>query len=85
MSVLAPKLPTQRKPGPYPAKRRCKSCRCFLRTCNPGPLCDPCSKPKLELTSEAEVLERVASISDYHERRKAFEALAEAQEEREAA
>jgi len=42
MSVIALKPPTERKPGPYKAKRRCSSCRCFLRTCNPGPLCDPC-------------------------------------------
>lgn len=44
MSVIQLRPPTKRKPGPYKAKRRCAnpSCRCFLRTCNPGPLCDPC-------------------------------------------
>lgn len=84
MSVSTLKPIRERKPGPYPKKRRCASCTCYLRTCNPGPYCDPCSKPPVDLESDGELLQRVASISDMHQRRKAFEALAEVQAEREA-
>ena len=31
-----------RDPGPYPAKRRCLVCRCFLSRNNPRGRCAPC-------------------------------------------
>ena len=79
MSVTQLRPPKERLPGPYPKGRRCSACKSFLRTCNPGPLCDPCSGHTSEPT-EAEVFERIGSMPDVRQRRKAFEAYAEIQE-----
>ncbi len=43
MSVTQLRPERERKPGPYEAKRRCLTCRCFLSRSNPSDSCAPCS------------------------------------------
>jgi hypothetical protein len=59
--------------------RRCQSCGCYLRSFGNNDYCDPCITPEQEL-DEAEVLRRIAAMSDIRQRRRAFEAYAELQE-----
>lgn len=79
MAVIQLKPERERKPGPYKAKRKCSDCGCFLRTCNPGPMCDPCSTGGSE-PGQADVFERIAAMPDPRNRRKAFDAYAEIEE-----
>jgi len=43
MAVIDIKAPAERKPGPYEARRRCFTCRCYLSRNNPSDQCAPCS------------------------------------------
>lgn len=73
--------PTHREETPV---RVCLECGCYLRSTNSSTTCDPCGTPPWEQV-EDEVFDRIGAMRGVRQRRRAFEALAELQEEREAA
>lgn len=72
--------PTHREEQPV---RTCRECGCYLRTGNESTTCSPCGTPPWEIV-EQEVFERISKMTDVRRRRKAFQALAEMQAEKEA-
>lgn len=70
MSVEQVKPPTTRKPGLYPAGRRCEGCGAKLSRNNPGEICAPCNNGQWkegegEALTEAQLKElRVARLEE---------------------